>query len=133
MTLRNPDGSLRGCIGSLQATEPDVVSETARNAVLAASSDPRFPPVVAQELPRLRIEVSVLMPQQPAAGLHELDPSRYGVVVSDASGRQGVLLPQVAGVRDAAQQVAIAREKANIPPSVPATLWRFEVLKFVEQ
>src|SRR5688572_32078591 len=50
VTLRASDGKLRGCIGSLIAVERDVVAETARSAVLAASRDPRFLPVGAEEL-----------------------------------------------------------------------------------
>ena len=130
VTLRNPDGSLRGCIGTLQATEPDVASETATNAVLAATRDPRFPPVRAEELAGLSIEVSVLLPDEPVADASELDHVRYGVVVSDRHGREGVLLPDVPGVSGAAEQVDIARQKAGIPPGEPLTLRRFEVLKF---
>jgi AmmeMemoRadiSam system protein A len=130
VTLRNPDGSLRGCIGTLRATELDVVTETARNAVLAATGDPRFSPVSPDELARLSIEVSVLLPDEPAAGLQDLDPARYGVVVSDRHGRDGVLLPGVPGVRSAAEQVDIARRKAGIGPGEAVILRRFEVLKF---
>ena len=64
VTLRTSDGNLRGCIGSLVASEADVVAETARSAVLAASRDPRFMPVTAAELGALSIEVSVLLPMK---------------------------------------------------------------------
>lgn len=50
---------LRGCVGSLVATRPlrdDVVA----HALNAAFEDPRFAPVAVEELPLLRIEVSVL-------------------------------------------------------------------------
>lgn len=132
VTLRNPDGSLRGCIGSLVATQGDVAQETARSAVLAATRDPRFPAVVAEELPDLHIEVSVLMPDEPVSSVSELDPARYGVVVRDGLGRQGLLLPNVPGVTDATMQVEIARRKAGIEPGTPVTLRRFEVKKFEE-
>jgi AmmeMemoRadiSam system protein A len=132
VTLRSPDGSLRGCIGSLVAAERDVAQETARSAVLAATRDPRFPEVTAEELPGLHIEVSVLMPEEPISGISELDPARYGVVVRDGFGRQGLLLPDVPGVTDAAMQVEIARRKAGIEPEARVTLRRFEVRKFEE-
>jgi len=132
VTLRNPDGSLRGCIGSLVAAERDVARESARSAVLAATRDPRFPAVTAEELPGLHIEVSVLMPEEPVSGISELDPARYGVVVRDGFGRQGLLLPDVPGVDDAATQVEIARRKAGIEPGEPVMLRRFEVKKFEE-
>lgn len=132
VTLRNPDGSLRGCIGSLTAVERDVAQETARSAVLAATRDPRFPSVTADELSGLHVEVSVLMPEEPVSDLSELDPARYGVVVRDRLGRQGLLLPDVPGVTDAAMQVEIARRKAGIEPGAPVMLRRFEVKKFEE-
>lgn len=132
VTLRNPDGSLRGCIGSLVATARDVAQETVRSATLAAMRDPRFPPVAPDELPGLHIEVSVLMPEEPVSGLAELDPARYGVVVRDGLGRQGLLLPDVPGVTDAAMQVEIARRKAGIEPGARVMLRRFEVKKFEE-
>lgn len=132
VTLRNPDGSLRGCIGSLVAAERDVAQETARSAVLAATRDPRFSAVTAEELPGLHIEVSVLMPEEPVSSAEELDPARFGVVVRDGLGRQGLLLPDIPGVTDPAAQVEIARRKAGIPPGTRVTLRRFEVRKFEE-
>jgi MEMO1 family protein len=130
VTLRERGGSLRGCVGSLTAVEPDVVRETARSAVLAATRDPRFPPVSGGELSALRIEVSVLMPDEAVRGLEELDPSRYGVIVRDLSGRRGLLLPEVPGVTNASAQVAVARRKAGIPDNATIELRRFEVRKF---
>lgn len=132
VTLRNPDGSLRGCIGSIAPVEHDVFAETARSAVLAATRDPRFPPVRADELPRLSIEVSVLAPDEPVNGLSDLDPERYGVIVSDGAGRRGLLLPGIDGVDDAATQVAIARQKAGIGAAEPVRLSRFRVTKAKE-
>jgi AmmeMemoRadiSam system protein A len=131
VTLRGPNGTLRGCIGSLSPTKPDVSAETARSAVLAATRDPRFVPVRAEELAHLKIEVSVLLPPEPISGLSQLDPRRYGVVVRDECGRQGLLLPEVPGIDDAATQVIIARRKAGVDPEAPVTLRRFEVKKFV--
>jgi len=132
VTLRTKDGNLRGCIGSLVAIEADVASETARSAVLAATRDPRFQPVCADELCGLRIEVSVLMECEPVSSLEDLDPARWGVVVADHTGRRGLLLPEVPGIESAAAQVEIARRKAGVPEGAPVTLWRFGVVKFCD-
>lgn len=132
VTLRNPDASLRGCIGSVVAVEPDVVAETARSAVLAASRDPRFPPVRPEEVPGLAVEVSALMPPEPVSDESELDPRRYGVIVRDRLGRQGLLLPDISGVDAPALQLAIARQKAGVAPGALVTVLRFEVAKFAE-
>jgi AmmeMemoRadiSam system protein A len=57
------EGQLRGCIGSLMGVGP-VAEGVRRNAVNAAFQDPRFEPLSAQELDRVRIEVSVLTAPQ---------------------------------------------------------------------
>jgi AmmeMemoRadiSam system protein A len=132
VTLRTRDGELRGCIGSLAPNEPDVALETARSAVLAATRDPRFAPVGPAELDSLRFEVSVLGEPESVAGLADLDPARFGVVVRDGGGRRGLLLPDVPGVTCPEQQVAIARGKAGIAPEAAVSLERFEVRKFCE-
>ncbi len=124
--------SLRGCIGTLAATKPTLAEETIANAVAAAVSDPRFPPVTPDELPLLSYEVDIVGPLAPVAGADELDPDRYGVVV-ESGGRRGVLLPAIEGVTSTEQQVAIARIKAGIAPDEPVTLYRFTVLRFREE
>ena len=130
VTLRDPDKALRGCIGTLAPTTPDVVGETARAAVLAATQDPRFPPLTHAELQGLGIEVSVLLPEEPIQGLSQLDPACYGVIVRGRDGRRGVLLPDIPGIETASAQVAIARKKAGLSDDEPCDLARFRVLKF---
>ena len=127
VTLRGPDGSLRGCIGTLTPQDRDVVAETWRMARQAALHDPRFDPVHPSELPDLRIEVSVLHPPEPVDSTADLDPSRYGVIVNGRGGRRGVLLPGIEGVDTPEQQVAIARRKAGLDPEDPVVLERFRV------
>ena len=132
VTLRGPSGELRGCIGSVRPSRDDVVTETARSAVLAATRDPRFEPVSVSELARLSIEVSVLEPEEPIATVEQLDPSRYGVVVRDDDGHQGLLLPGIDGVNEASVQVAVARRKAGIAAGTPVQLSRFLVHKWTD-
>ena len=59
-------GRLRGCIGSLTASET-VLNGVKRNAVNAAFHDPRFSPLSKDELNRTEIEVSILSEPQPLA------------------------------------------------------------------
>ena len=97
MTLEERAGHvLRGCIGHVLGDRP--LGEVIRQvAVSAARSDPRFPPVTADELPDLRIEISVL--DEPArAGLSDLCAlvvGRDGLLVRRGRA-QAILLPQVA-------------------------------------
>src|SRR3972149_390961 len=120
VSLKTVEGALRGCIGSVQPMEPDLPREVVRNAVDAATRDPRFLPVAAEELPFLLYSVDILTEPEPAAGLHHLDPGRFGVIVQNGR-RRGLLLPAIDGVDTAEQQVAIARSKAMIEPHQPGT------------
>ncbi len=122
-------GQLRGCIGTIEATQASLAAEVRQNAVSAASHDHRFDPVTAEELDDLTYSVDVLKPAEPIAGLEQLDPSRYGVIVT-RGGRRGLLLPNIEGVESATEQVAIAKRKAGIGPDEPAELERFEVVRY---
>ena len=72
---------LRGCIGTIGPTLPSLAEEVINNAVSASSEDPRFPPIRADELHDIHINVDVLYPAEPA-NLEMLDPKNYGVIVS---------------------------------------------------
>jgi hypothetical protein len=95
----NLDGELRGCVGSVEACFPLAI-DVARNAVLAATEDPRFPAVTCAELERIHLSVTVLAPLQPVlyAGAteleHKLRPGVDGVLVTWQT-RRSLLLPQV--------------------------------------
>lgn len=122
-------GMLRGCIGTFQPTEPNIASEVIRNAISAATQDPRFSPVRPEELERLEYSVDVLTDPEQVNGTADLDPKRYGVIVK-AGGRRGLLLPDLEGVDTAEEQVGIAMQKAGIAPGAPVTLFRFEVKRY---
>lgn len=123
-------GQLRGCIGTLAPSEPDLAAEIARNAASAAFHDPRFDHVRESELEALTCSVDVLGESEPCA-VTELDPSLYGVIVA-GGGRRGVLLPDLEGVDSVARQVAIALQKAGISPSEPYSVERFTVTRYRE-
>ncbi len=94
VTLKTPQGELRGCIGMILASAP--LDETvARMAVAAAVEDPRFAPVASGELDGLRIEISALTLPAPVTDLSAIEVGRHGLIVSRGS-RRGLLLPQVA-------------------------------------
>lgn len=59
----NKLNELRGCIGSLTATQA-LVKDIADHAFAAAFKDPRFPPVTLNEIDELKISISVLTPQE---------------------------------------------------------------------
>lgn len=121
-------GQLRGCIGTIAPTTPSLAEEIVHNAIQAATADPRFPAMTADELDGLEISVDVLGTPEPAT-MDDLDPSVFGVIVS-ADWRRGLLLPDLDGVETAAQQVAIARQKAGIGPDERITIERFRVDRY---
>lgn len=131
VTLWAPGHKLRGCIGHLTSLEPTVADEVASCAVASATADPRFPVVEPEELADLVIELSVLGPLEAIEGYGELDPQRFGVVVTQGA-RRGVLLPGIEGVDTVAEQVAIAAQKGRIDLGRPLQLYRFEARKVAE-
>ncbi|HEX7294758.1 MAG TPA: AmmeMemoRadiSam system protein A, partial [Pyrinomonadaceae bacterium] len=106
VSLKTRDGDLRGCIGTIEAMRPTLAEEIVANAINAATRDPRFSEVTADELPNLKYSVDVLLPAEPAE-IDDLDPRVYGVIVEDNEGRRGLLLPDIPGIDSAQQQVEI--------------------------
>jgi AmmeMemoRadiSam system protein A len=123
------NGGLRGCIGTFQPQEPTIAHETVRNAISAATCDPRFLCIRAEELGGIEYTVDVLTLPEPVKDKSGLDPRRYGVIVQ-AGGRRGLLLPDLEGVDAAEVQIGIAMQKAGIPPGTPVLLSRFEVIRY---
>lgn len=133
VSIKTHDGDLRGCIGTIEPVKDTLAEELIANAVSAATRDPRFPPVRADELPALKYSVDVLSPSEPTT-LENLDPNVYGVIVEDAKGvRRGLLLPHLEGIDTANQQVEIASRKAGIPPGAEVKLWRFRAERYGER
>lgn len=101
VTLR-ADRELRGCIGHTRDIES--LAEAVRdNTINAAARDPRFPPVSAEELPSIRIEISALCPGSrpdlpfiPVEDINEIVLGRDGLYLDHAGSKGGgLLLPQV--------------------------------------
>ena len=122
------NGDLRGCIGTIEPVRASIAEEIISNAVSAATEDPRFRPVKESELEEIVISVDVLKPAEKILSISELDPQRYGVIVSRGF-RRGLLLPMLDGIDTAEKQVDIARQKAGIYKDEPYELHRFEVIR----
>ena len=133
VSIKTNDGELRGCVGTIEPIRETLAEELIANAINAATRDPRFDPVAAEELGRLRYSVDVLGATEPA-DFADLDPRTYGVIVEDESGKlRGLLLPDIPGVETAAQQVDIAARKAGIPAGAAVKLSRFRVDRYREK
>ncbi len=111
---------LRGCIGTFRP-QGSLARTVARMAVAAASEDPRFPRVSAEEIPELRVSISALAPPGRLADPLAVQVGRHGLVVKKGWNR-GALLPRVA-VEQGWSAEAFLRHtclKAGLPP----TAWR---------
>jgi uncharacterized protein len=87
------DGRLRGCIGYPLPVKP-LAEAIIEMAVAAATQDFRFKPLTVEELPRTRIEISVLTLPEPLKNPQEVEVGRHGIIVTKGLSR-GLLLPQV--------------------------------------
>ena len=109
------DGRLRGCIGRVAALTPldQTIREMARAAAL---EDPRFVPVMPEELDRLQIEISVLSPMREVSP-NEVVVGRDGLLIT-YNGRRGLLLPQVAVQWKWSREIFLAQTcmKAGLAP-----------------
>ena len=124
------NGSLRGCIGSLEPYQ-SLVQDVCEHAVAAALHDPRFNPVREVEIPSLHIEVSRLtMPQpfeytSPDELPARLRPGIDGVILRDGPSR-ATFLPQVWEQLPSPEEfLTHLCQKMGASPN----LWRHKVLK----
>ena len=131
-------GELRGCLGTLEIHGP-LPSEVARCAQDSATRDPRFPPMVADELPDVRIEISVLGPLEmiDPADERAIEIGRHGLVVEQGA-RRGLLLPQVAVEWGWTREQFLQHtcQKAGLPPDawrLGAQVFRFAAEVFGEE
>jgi AmmeMemoRadiSam system protein A len=127
-------GQLRGCIGSLEAYR-SLYDDVIHNARAAAFGDPRFSPLMADELPAVRLEVSVLTVPQPlpfsseADALRRLRPGIDGVILQYGR-RRATFLPQVwEQLPEPHEFMAHLKQKAGLP----AGFWADDVRLAVYQ
>ena len=133
-------GALRGCIGSIDPRRA-LREDVAANAQGAAFRDPRFPPVTAESLAALEIEVSLLSPRTALAvaseseALAALRPGIDGVYLEYAQA-SATYLPQVwDSIPDPLVFLSELRRKAGLEPRFwhrDLRLSRYRVVKFSE-
>jgi AmmeMemoRadiSam system protein A len=122
-------GDLRGCRGEFAAHQP-LLTAVGQMTLAAALDDPRFAPVTGADLPRLRIEISVLTPLEQIQP-QQIEIGRHGLLIVQGS-RRGLLLPSVPVEHHMQRDEFLAAlcAKAGLPADAwrdPATaLWSFE-------
>lgn len=129
VSLHNPDGTLRGCIGTIEPRRATLFEEIAANATSAAFNDPRFDLLAEEELDTLEVSVDVLHAPQQVESIVDLDPTIYGIIV-ESGFKRGVLLPNLSTIKTAQQQVEVAKRKAGIGSTEVVTVYRFLVDRY---
>jgi len=130
-------GSLRGCIGSLNARRP-LAEDVLHNARAAAFDDPRFPPLHGAELAGVEISISVLTPPEPfpvkneADLLQSLRPGVDGLLLEDGAYR-ATFLPSVwEQLPTPAAFLAQLKRKAGLPAHHWSPTIRFSRYRTIE-
>jgi len=129
---------LRGCIGTIQAISPLVVS-VSDNAWSSAFRDPRFKPLKREEFELINVSISILTPSTPIAFTCEYDlfaqlrPGIDGLII-EKDGQRATFLPavweQLPKPEDFLQQLKL---KAGMRPEVcPERAWRYESISIEE-
>lgn len=121
-------GNLRGCIGTIAPTTGNIAEEIIENAINAGVGDPRFNQIRADEIDDLEYSVDVLGEAELIRSLDELDPKKYGVIVTKGF-RRGLLLPNLEGVDTVEEQIGIALRKAGISDDEDYSIEKFEVTR----
>lgn len=113
-------GNLRGCVGTVKPRRL-LLHDVKRNAVAAASRDPRFAPLACDELENTVVEVSLLSAltaiecRREANAIKQLRPGIDGVLI-EYRGRYGTFLPQVWEALPTCEEFfAQLKAKTNLP------------------
>ena len=142
VTLENKyTGQLRGCIGSIIPVQP-LYKDVIRNAIAAATQDPRFPPVTVEELPDIRVKVSILSFPEPLKFsspedlLNKIEPFKDGLILKFGE-NQGTFLPDVwEELPEKTQFLSHLCLKAGLPQdcwfTLPVEIYRYRTKVFSE-
>lgn len=132
--------TLRGCIGSTEASRPLVV-DVVHHAASAALDDPRFPPLSLQEEALVSIEISVLTEATPLLFssedelLAQLEPGIDGLTIESGTQR-ATFLPSVwTTLPDKQQFLDHLKSKAGLEPELSAEklkAWHYQTVCFRE-
>lgn len=128
----NKNGKLRGCIGTIEATQTNIAEEIISNAI-SACKDPRFPLVKEKEFPRLSFEVNILGEKEVVSSkkIKNIDPQKEGIIVKRGT-KRGLLLPRIKGINTSEKQLKIVLKKAGIRPTEDYQVFKFETESYEE-
>lgn len=114
-SIRGREKMLRGCIGTIVPLQP-LYQAIINNTIAAATQDPRFSPVVEEELSNIVIEINILTLPKKISSYEEIQLGRDGIIFHLGKA-QSVFLPSVPlGFHwDLAQTLSQLALKAGLP------------------
>jgi hypothetical protein len=141
--VHDKERELRGCIGYPYPTTP-LVEAIIDSAISSATQDPRFQPLLLEELNKVVFEISVLTPPQiikvkkPNEYPKEIRIGQDGLIV-ERGGFKGLLLPQVPVEWnwDTEEFLCQCCLKAGLPPDCwllnNTKIYKFQAIIFEEE
>lgn len=120
---------VRACWGTLEPQQRHLAAEIVAVAQGVLTRDTRFPPVRAEELPQLRLLLTVVVsPPQPVHPAR-IRPREHGVLVR-CGHRSAVVLPHEG--RTVRHLLYLAKQKAGIGEQEAVEVYRFRVFTVEE-
>ncbi|MCL5773331.1 MAG: AMMECR1 domain-containing protein [Firmicutes bacterium] len=120
---------VRGCQGTIHPKYSAAAEEIINNSIRACSRDTRYPPIKKDEIDKVRITVCIVFGIEQVFYQNELNPKRYGLLVSSGS-RNGVILPLEAP--NAGKQLQWALKRARINGNESFEMFRIDCVRFTE-
>jgi len=123
-------GNLRGCVGSIETTQP-LIHDVQDRAQAAAFQDYRFPPLTLEEFDQIKIEISYLTPpvkvnyQDPLELSNLIRPELDGLILG-YKGRRATFLPQV---WEKLPSPELFLDRLCLKMGQDKSLWRREILE----
>lgn len=123
------DGEQCGCMGTIQATHPNLAEEIMYNAICAATKDRAYSPLGLKELNDITITVDIVHTPEEITDKNQIDPQKYGIIVENRN-KIGIMLPKITGIETPEAQISAARERAGIHPWHRLKIQRFSVTHY---
>lgn len=126
VSLKLPDGTLRGCRGTKYPKKETLEEEIIANAISSATKDPRFSVLTLEELKYICIKVYLLNKFELINDLQLLNPKQFGILVKSNTDKQAIILPGIRNdLLNAQDQVNYVRQKGNISLEEEIEIYRF--------
>ena len=120
----------RACMGTLSATQENIAQEIIASTTDACHIDPRFIPVDIEELDALSYQVDILGDFEPIKALSAINVDKHGLCITHGP-KTGIVLPGIDGVKDAQDQLKIAKKNSGIEDGEDYNMYRFNVKRYV--